>query len=348
MVSFVVLVRVYELEKPYLHQFIEYYLNFIKADRIYFLVTDKTDFSKFIKEEYLDRIILIQNKETVEKHPHNIFMHGLNEIKKNNEDYFISVDIDEFLFLKKDIRDFLAENSKYNIIKIKWLFSCSSKLLNNDVKDITKEYGYSIFKTQYKPIGKVSEIGGFKGCHELIVQKGIKENKLNFDYTTKSDNLPYIIHFASRGLIDILIRTLGQRIKNDTLDNMMYFLQNRNIDFYNIPSRFKILVIQKTFERTKMNIEFPDLLEKIDNDLEIELLHKVIKMDKKYLENMIYNINKKYNLGREMEILKHMNFMQYIDLTNSKNIHPDTDSTEQIRPSILIRKPIKKNIVKLL
>ncbi len=64
MVSFVVLVRVYELEKPYLHQFIEYYLNFIKADRIYFLVTDKTVFSKFIKEEYLDRIILIQNKQS--------------------------------------------------------------------------------------------------------------------------------------------------------------------------------------------------------------------------------------------------------------------------------------------
>lgn len=347
MVSFVVLARVYELEKPYLHQFIEYYLNFIKADRIYFLVTDKTDFSKFIKPEYLDRIILIQNKETIEKHPHDIFMHGLNEIRKNNEDYFLSVDIDEFLFLKKDIREFLNENSQYNIIKIKWLFSCSSKLLNNDVKDITKEYGYSIFKTQYKPIGKVSEIGGFKGCHDLKVKNGIKENKLNFDYTTKSDKLPYVIHFASRGLIDILIRTLGQRIKNDTFVNMMYFLQNKDIEYHNIPSRFRILVIQKTFEKTKMDIEFPDLIEKIDNELETELLNKIIKMNKLFLENMVYNINKKYNLKHEMELLKHMNFMQYIDLTNSKNIHPDSYLEGQIKPSILIKKPIKKNLVKL-
>ena len=59
--SIAILTRIYKSEIPYINEFIDYHLNYIKIDHIYFMLTDNYKFEDIIDKIFLKKSC-IKNK----------------------------------------------------------------------------------------------------------------------------------------------------------------------------------------------------------------------------------------------------------------------------------------------
>ncbi len=283
--SIAILTRIYKYESPYLNEFIDYHLNYVKIDHIYFILTDDYDFSNIIDQSFMERITMLKNPLFSKKNNDRLFNYTIQFIK---EKYVFNIDIDEFIYLNEScsLQDFIKKNSKYNLFNFKWILCPSSNYQNDSVFNICQNEQMFISDTG-KSMALVNDIISIE-VHSMHV---INEKKIEVNI----DDI-FILHFSSRGIVDLLLRMLNQKFKNDTLEKINNFLNNELGSFNLLPSRIKALKLQKNnkFILNKKIIT-PKLNFKIDTNIEnIMLSEKIIMNDK---NKLIYqnNLNKKYN-----------------------------------------------------
>lgn len=128
-------------EHHYINEWVEYYLN-LGVDKIYIYDNDNQS-SPFLKDyisiEYLPKVRIINARGLHwDKMQHDLYTR-FYQVEKDNFDWCIYCDIDEFLIGVKDIKEFLKQPQFRNKqqIRIKW------KLYGDD--NIVKRNTYKVF-----------------------------------------------------------------------------------------------------------------------------------------------------------------------------------------------------------
>jgi len=282
--SIAILTRIYKSEVPYINEFIDYHLNYIKIDHIYFILTDTTKFENIIDKKFLKKITIIKRDVFLIKHVDSLFNYAVPKIK---EKYVFNIDVDEFIFLNKEmsLREFIKKNSCYNLFYFKWIMCPSIKYQNNSVFDIYDNEPLFVSNTG-KSMAITKEIDSMF-IHDMKV---FNKKQLIVD-----TNDIFILHFSSRGLVDLISRMLSQSFKNDTMETINNCLNNDLKSFSELPSRFKAVLIQKNYKRVFNKIDKEiKLTHKINTESEKILLKKKIKISKDQIIQLEKNINKKY------------------------------------------------------
>jgi len=283
--SIAILTRIYSSEVPYINEFIDYHCNYIKIDHIYFILTDTTNFEDIIDKKFLKKITILKSLIFLTIHVDLLFNHALPSIK---EKYVFNIDVDEFIFLNKELslKDFIKKNSSYNLFYFKWIMCPSIKYQNNSVFDIYENEPSFVSKKYGKSMAITKEIDSMF-IHNMKV---FNKKRLIVD-----TNDIFILHFSSRGLVDLISRMLSQSFKNDTVETINNCLNNDLQSFGELPSRFKAVLIQKNYKQVFNKIDKEiKLTHKINTESEKTLLKKKIKINKDQIIQLEKNINKKY------------------------------------------------------
>jgi hypothetical protein len=249
MVSIGLLSRIYKCETPYINEFLEYYIKYIKVDNIYLIVTDNTDFTKIIDTKF--KVTLITNNEILSTHVDKVFKYALKYIK---DDWILNVDVDEFLYLNGvNLKNILIN---CNIVRFRWVLCPACNLFNKSIKEIIKNNKLINFNN-YKSIALKKDILKMK-CHNMKM-KNRREKFTN----------AFIIHISSRGIYDMLLRSLNQKFKSNNINIIKNFIDSKINKFLDLPIRIRNLILQKNSTNyNSSKIIYPKLKYGIDNNLE--------------------------------------------------------------------------------
>jgi hypothetical protein len=327
--SVAILTRIYKYESPYINEFIDYHLNHIKVNHIYFILTDNYNFINVIDKSFLKNISLLKNPIFLNKNVDLIFNYTIPFIK---EKYVFNIDVDEFIILNKckSLEEFIKKNSSYNLFHFKWIIAPSNNYQNNSVFKICENEKMYISKMG-KSMAVTNKIISVM-VHSMLV---LKENSLNVNI-----NEIFIMHFSSRGIVDLILRMINQKFKTDTLENINYFLDNDLTSFKLLPSRIKAMILQKNYKYTfNKKFIFPKLKFGINNELENIFLSEKIIMNEKRKLFCINNVIKKYN---DFELYK-KKFKKSLNMTQFlKNFNKN----KKTKGKIINKNNTKKNLKK--
>lgn len=293
--------RIFKGEIPYINNFLDYYINYLKVDRIYLFSNDDTKWNKVIDASFLEKV-------NIEYCPAEFFntpniarnmdlLNYMNNLYKNkiNEDYLLNVDCDEYLYLNNiSFNDFIKEYEKYDNIYIKWVFFASNSFTSNSpvdivrhVKGIRNPVGKSLSKR--KSIKNIYDTEN-KTMHTPLLKEGGTTLKL------KRDDC-YLIHFTTRTLNDLIIQELFWKGDNKLTKIMNTKYDNKNnFDIY--PSRLKVqkvfLDFNKHFNKTPI---VPPIFNHFnfsfcyDHLLEMQLLNCFFHITRENKANLLSNLD---------------------------------------------------------
>jgi len=253
-----VLSRVWRGELPYIESWIDYYLN-LGFDKVILLRCDdeKFNFLKKFKDQIEFHDIPANSEKTL--------FDALVKFPINKKfDYLFHCDIDEYLILNKNIKEFIKETNK-DYYFFRWYLNAnpnfSTFLINNNLKNGVS-FGHS-----GKVLFNTKKVESIKNEHEVKMK-----NATNWD-----GDYPYLLHCVFRGFEDLVIKGIFQGLKVENNKNL-YIEQYKNPPklFQNLALRYKIAYFQNKLKRIERNITLPKL--KINLDF-IDILKKEIKLD---------------------------------------------------------------------
>tara|TARA_B100001248_G_C27347650_1_gene439589 strand:+ start:322 stop:1305 length:984 start_codon:yes stop_codon:yes gene_type:complete len=299
-------------EDPYLPFFIEHYLS-IGFDEIIILKSDKI---KIDVSQYNNKVI-IHYVDNIENRLLPVYSKKINR----NNDWVLSVDIDEILLIKNfNIKEYISNiinfDKDVNIIYFRWAILEKYDNTNiNNLKDLIDNY--KIYQNSHiKSMAKVKYLKSvwhphlidLKIPHHIYFEKSIlkvnKPSKHNISLVSYYDSI--LLHIHTRSLNNLLIKSLTtklgfsgrnkivKRIKDS--EKFPYLINEKiNDDFF---QNFKKIIGEKAIlpfnhSKTKtINIE--------------ELGYNI-----NFYENDIVNISKEENILFPLLIKNNINIKEY-------------------------------------
>lgn len=243
MFTFATVTRIFKGEKPYINNYLDYYINYLKVDKVYLFSNDDTNWDTIIHSSFKPKIQLdycpahlnqqknIARNMTLLEYMNNLY---LDIIK---EDYVLNVDCDEYLYINNmTLNDFVTKFD-YDNIYINWVFFSSNNFTDlnpadviNNTKGIDNPVGKSLSKMN--SLVKIYDTTN-KTMHTPLLKEQTRTIKL------KHMQLDcYIIHLTSRNLRDTIIQEYYWDNKVKLEHFIKNTLSNNNFNIY--PSRFKI------------------------------------------------------------------------------------------------------------
>ena len=301
MFSIGVVTRIFKGEIPYLNNFLDYYINYLKVDCVYLFSNDDTNWSNYIDASFLEKVNIdycpTEFLNTPNMARNMELLNYMNNFYKDkiNEDYLLNVDCDEYLYLNNiSFNDFIEQYQNYDNIYIRWVFfpsnSFDSKTPNDIIastKGIRNPVGKSL--TKRKSIKNIYDTAN-KTMHTPLLKDGGITLKL------KSDDC-YLIHFTTRTLNDLIIQELFW-MGRDKLNKILNTKYNNKNNFNLYPSRFKVHkvfidfnkyfnenpVISPSFENFKFSFYYVHLFE-------MKLLNSFLLITPENKENLLFNLD---------------------------------------------------------
>ena len=317
-------------ETPYLNCFLEHYISLgfqkiilLKADKL------KLDIDNF--KNYVE-IFEVENLEN------RLLPICTNKIDKKF-DWVLSVDCDEFLFLKNHntIQEYVQSkinlNSNINIFYFRW--AMIEKYDNNNfyLKQIIKKY--KIYSNSHiKSMAKISELKSVWHPHLMDMHKGLniyfenqilKKNKPNkHKLTCVSYEESVLIHIHTRSINNIITKSFVTKLGNagrnhipKKIKNKIEFisftndLHNTDLDDNKIFNNFKKLIGCKAELPFSHSRSTPITLDIDINFYENKLINEEI--EKMYIESLLkknnINIKNYYKLCTIIENVVNDNFL---------------------------------------
>jgi hypothetical protein len=292
-------------------EFIKYYIN-LGID--YFIIMDDDSIEDV-------NITLINNN--IDTHIYNVlytnkrrFLYGVYNSKdhwdnellpilhKNNIDYVLHVDADEFLYLNKfkNIHELINYYSPFDSLVINWLLFGSNNLSINETDSIIYSFNKSDNKLNpyVKSLTKVSSINtntneGFcPNPHVLnINSNGITKNILNKcipkNYNKLTENLPiveynkvpiYIAHYIIQDTTTYIHRKVYMPVFLQTAQN--YIIPNDTMDLIKQNETLLVNLLNKPFNE---NDDF-------EKNEDINKINCLTKLPKKIIHFLHYHFNR--------------------------------------------------------
>ncbi|MBK6949583.1 MAG: glycosyltransferase family 2 protein [Haliscomenobacter sp.] len=247
-ITFAVIVRSMYDELPFLNEFVYHYIT-LGFNKIYYINTDGEEKSIFQELSLeLHKYVFILNM------PNNFF--DWQEVVLNRclgfvvEDWILSVDMDEFLYLhNQSIQEYVSNlRSDLQKVRFQWVLSLSTNYTQNSVFELSglKKYESKLFKTLAK-----REFIQTIAIHDIYTYDNQKTV-----YESPHKNKRFIFHFASRGFLDLFNRIIGRNYQNIKSDDIQFkylegFIKQIDTAISEYPFRFHLFRIELTFPEFK-------------------------------------------------------------------------------------------------
>jgi hypothetical protein len=252
-------------ENLYAKEFINYYIK-LGVDKIFIYDDNDLNEESFMDVfnklgEYKNFIEIYKNASTI-KHQSNAFTDCYNK-NKDNFDWFLMIDMDEFLVIVNDkLKNYLLQSvfKKCDFIKINWAIPSDNNLLHYDNRSLFERfkgpYAKSIF---IKSIirGNINNLkywvhspsfSPYKNTSCNSIGKIIKSNSILIESISPIIiKKAYIIHFHFKSTEEFINKL--KRGYRDWIDNK--FLYDKLINYleYNKITKEKINYLEKELKR---------------------------------------------------------------------------------------------------
>ena len=253
-------------ENLYVNEFVEYYIK-IGIDHIFIYDDNESDVEKivnFIDKKYLDNITIYETKK------YNIDNQSIafTQCYKNNLnkfDWFLMVDMDEFLYIINDtLKGYLTKRrfNKCDFIKIHWVYPRNNNLIYYESKPLFERLKPPYEKSNFiKSIirGNISNLRYWVHSPYISPKRNITCNnigkkiyykEMNFKSLRKINiDKAYIIHFEFKSTEEF-INKIKRGYKNWFGNNIESFLIKKILFYLKIngASAEKINFIEKELE----------------------------------------------------------------------------------------------------
>ena len=256
---FAVLSRIHRIERPFLSGFFPHYLDRLGFDRI-FLVRGDSGNSDWLETDlasgpYHDRVEVLfpRSLENVNK-----TLLEFMPILAKRCDWIQLADLDEYLYLGgRRIDEVMAEHDARKEVHFRWLMmptAAESPSGFAEVIDSASIFPKMITKAIFRPQG-VRQLS----AHQALWHRSLKkEESFIHEITAPVSSNCFQYHFCSRGLFDILLKSIWQQFgtenpKTANIAALKRFLARRG-DVDNareVPTRFLMLMIQMMESRSE-------------------------------------------------------------------------------------------------
>ena len=282
-------------ETPFTEEWLEYHFS-LGIDRIYYISTD-SDFARI--ESFMDGS---RFRSRVELRHFQDFRPGWQIQCYNDhlpiitEDWVLVIDLDEFLYLNtfSTIEEFLGNvGTGMGQIQFPWLNLMSANYFESRVLDIpgrsakfVSDHVKSMARRSYiTRLGIHSHgVDPLKNClssgHELPARAKHSALFTDLQYFQK---YPFIMHFVSRGHLDVLNRILDHQFFNDKngpveRDRLSSYLTG-SAGWSNIPNRYLLIAFLSTLPTVNIEVNLPSISARTNlQDLESLFLKNIGKI----------------------------------------------------------------------
>lgn len=220
----VVVCAIAKNEHKYINDWVKHYIN-LGFDTIFLYDNDDKDkpyIGNFIDKEYKDKVKIINirgmKKQFLQHETYNMCYSA----NKNKVDWFLFVDIDEYLVGIDNIKVFLSQPkfSKYNQIRIKWRLFGDDNAIERDTNIPVKYFFKNVIKdnrlsNQSKALVRGRLYIHINSCHYVKYLKsclpsGNVCNNTAIDLKNYQGETIFINHYMTKTLSEFIEQKLGR------------------------------------------------------------------------------------------------------------------------------------------
>ena len=185
-------------EHKYINDWVKWHID-IGFDRIYLFDNDDSDkelsnYYLCIDKEYLEKVTIIGIRNSKEEHLQQHVYNDFYNKFKNDFDWCMFIDIDEYLFGVDNVKEWLSTiPATYNQVRVKWKLFGDDNLITRDMSLPV----YEVFKIRVK-----------HSLHRNLTQKGTLESQGKSVVRGHLDNVLITSpHFASENKRDNVLKS---------------------------------------------------------------------------------------------------------------------------------------------
>ena len=270
-----------KLENLYVKEFVDYYVK-LGIDHLF--IYDDNDpnterISDEIENKYKPFVTVYENMKDTIKHQSNAFTTCYNN-NKDNFDWFLMVDMDEYLYIKNDtLKDYLSKQvfDKCDFIKPHWICSTDNNLIYYEPKPLFERFTGPFIKYKYiKTIirGSIPNLTYWVHSPKISPVRNITCDNMGKKFDNKDLNfervLPiniekaFIIHFRFKSTEEFVMKYkrgysdwFGERLQNFLNSNIAEYLDNNDLTMEKIEYIEKELNVNLQKYKNKLLKAFP-------------------------------------------------------------------------------------------
>jgi len=257
-------------ENLFLNEFVDYYLN-LGINHMFIYDNNPPNIEKMsnvLENKYKNNVTIYENMSNINNMQSNAFTDCYQK-NKNLFDWFLMVDMDEYLYLVEDnsLKDYLSNKNfeKCDFIKFNWAISTDNNLVHYDNRTLFQRFKYPFLKDKFVKTmirGNIPDlkywvhspnISPLKNISCINTGEQIITNKVNIE-SVKPINLEkaFIIHFrfkSTEELINKFKRGYGNWYGRNTIN----FLKG-NLDDYFDQNKITLEKINYVEKELKFNL----------------------------------------------------------------------------------------------
>lgn len=326
-------------ESPFFEEWAAYHLN-LGFDRLYYVSTDDdpSEAERLVRDSPFSARIVFGH--------FNDFRHGWQmqcyQLHRPliEEDWVLVIDLDEFLYLHpfSSIHEYLETiGDDVGQVQFPWLLLMSSAYCSGRVLDIVGESSAHL-SDHVKSMVRV-DCASWIGIHKHNVDRLKTRLSSGIEVASQTrhaalltdheyvDNHPYILHFASRGHLDVLNRIMDHQFFNSKSGDAERQRLSRFLlgpaDWSNLPTRCLLMQFYSTLPRVEPRISLPVNLPGTDlNDLRDifgKLLRTIVDFEDSNLAEIEEGFEQRFLYDQKLSSLDARGAFQLDEYVNSQS-----------------------------
>ena len=308
-------------ETPYTEEWLEYHFG-LGIDRVYYVSTD-TDFTSV--EAYLEGL---RCRSRVELFHFDDFRPGWQMRCYNTyfprieEDWVLVIDVDEFLYLQDfpGISEYIGSMAvDIGQVQFPWLILMSGVYSHPRVFDILGESRKHISDHVKSMVRRECSSGVGIHSHDTgrqlsclssgAVRPAGPRHGVLYDDPQYFDRHPFVLHFYSRGHLDVLCRILDHQFFNSKSGPLERERLSRYLlgaaDWWNIPTRYMLMKFFASLPTADFRRPPPELDSRTDvralERIFLENIGRIVDFDIADIESLEGAFELRYGLSRKLE-----------------------------------------------
>ncbi|MEX2199919.1 MAG: hypothetical protein WD711_00875 [Dongiaceae bacterium] len=247
-----VLSRIHSIEFPFFSGYLAHYLDRLGFDRVFLIHGEKTDpaplQARIERQGFADRVEIVQPAS--HQHAEALFA-GLMPMLRSRCEWLLLNDLDEYVYLGgKTVQDYIARHPAYRVLHFRQIMIASAREAPSSYAD-TFDKASMFPKWMTKTLFRTADVVDMT-AHIPIGRRPIPSSKeLIPEIEPPVADSVFQFHFVSRGMRDILLRSIRQNfpsanVKATDMATLKRYLERRGDvkTLAEVPGRFAVMMVQ--------------------------------------------------------------------------------------------------------